>query len=87
MKILSISTFFFFLTNFCFAQQGVEIIPDEIIIQLKKGTSHQMFIQKYLRAYPSLSFRKTISKELDLYLFKIYLYRFVRISILWNFKS
>ena len=87
MKILSISTFLFFLTTFCFAQQSVEIIPDEIIIQLKKGTSHQMFIQKYLRAYPSLSFKKTISKELDLYLFAYSLDESNRLNDLQNIKK
>jgi hypothetical protein len=70
MKILSVSVFFLFLTNFGFAQQDADIIPDEIIVQLEKGTNHEFFIQKYLPSYNSLSFKKVISKKLDLYLFK-----------------
>ena len=69
MKILSFTIFFLFLTNIIYSQQDLEIIPDELIIKLEKGADHQIFVDKYLPLYKSLSFKKVISKELDLYLF------------------
>ncbi len=70
MKTLSFTVIFLFLTNLSFSQQGIEIIPDEILIQLEEGSDHQLFINKYLHPFNSLSFKNIISKKLDLYLFK-----------------
>ena len=70
MKTLSSLILFSIFLNFSFAQQNLEIIPDEILVRLEKGTDHQFFIHKYLDEYDSLSFKKVVSKRLDLYLFK-----------------
>ena len=70
MKTLSITLFFLFLANLCFSQNELEIIPGEIIIQLEKGTDHQLFINKYLHSFNALSFKNTISQKMDLYLFE-----------------
>lgn len=70
MKTLSFTLFFLFLANLGFSQKGVDIIPGEIIIQLEKGTDHQLFIHKYLHSISSLYFKNIISKKLDLYLFE-----------------
>ncbi len=70
MKTLSCFFSFLMFLNIGFAQHGVEIIPDQIIIQLEKGTDHQLFINKHLPHYPSLSFKNIISKKLDLYIFE-----------------
>lgn len=53
-----------------FSQQGLEIIPGQIVVQLEKGIDHQLFINQYLHADRSVFFKNIISKRLDLYLFE-----------------
>ncbi len=70
MKTWIFTIFLLLLTNLSFSQKSVEIIPDEILIQLEQGAEYQLFIDKYLHSFTSLSFKSIVSKNLNLYLFE-----------------